>query len=126
MPSQAIALIMPSVHSGRFLAASVSSIRSTNVPPLCSAKAQLNRTDRALPTWNMPVGDGAKRTLIADPELFTAAESSPAPAGASGDNEYEHDRRCHAEGGHRPAQPEPLSEQADRKRAEAAGQRGGP
>ena len=54
--------MMPSIHSGRLRAASVSSIRSTSVPPDCRATAQLNRADRAPPTWNMPVGDGANRT----------------------------------------------------------------
>ena len=62
MPIQASAEMMPSVHSGRLRAASVSSMRSTNRPPDCSASAQLNRAERAPPTWNMPVGEGAKRT----------------------------------------------------------------
>ncbi len=64
MPIQARAEMIPSVHSGRLRAASVSSIRSTNLPPACSARAQLNSAERAPPTWNMPVGEGAKRTLI--------------------------------------------------------------
>ena len=77
MPSQAMALMMPSIHSGRLRAASVSSMRSTSVPPAhAGAKAQLNKTDLALPTWNMPVGDGAKRARTAEPELVTAAEFS--------------------------------------------------
>src|SRR5215469_732406 len=63
MPSQAIALTMPSVHSGRLREASVSSMRSTNAPPCCLANAQLNSADLADPTWNMPVGDGANLTL---------------------------------------------------------------
>src|SRR5690606_14514096 len=62
MPIQSRAEMMPSVHSGRFLEASVSSMRSTNRPPDCRASAQLYRAVRAPPTWNMPVGDGAKRT----------------------------------------------------------------
>src|SRR5712691_314370 len=62
MPSQAIALTMPSVHSGRLREASVSSIRSTNAPPRCLANAQLNSEDRADPTWNIPVGEGANLT----------------------------------------------------------------
>ena len=69
--------MMPSIHSGLFRAASVSSMRSTIVPPVCSAIAQLNRTDRAPPTWNMPVGDGANRTRTSGPQLVTASESSP-------------------------------------------------
>ncbi|GAB2832854.1 hypothetical protein GCM10022221_34560 [Actinocorallia aurea] len=40
----------------------MSSIRRTKVPPVCWAMAQLNRAERAPPTWNMPVGEGAKRT----------------------------------------------------------------
>src|SRR5512139_1844175 len=68
MPSQASARRMPSVHSGRLRDASVSSIRSTRVPPDCRAITQLNRAERAPPTWNMPVGDGAKRTRIEDEE----------------------------------------------------------
>ncbi len=51
IPNHDIAEMIPSVHSGRFLASSVSSIRSTNVPPRCRAKNQLNNADRALPTW---------------------------------------------------------------------------
>src|SRR5690606_28449698 len=64
MPIQASAEMMPSVHSGRLRAASVSSMRSTNLPPDCWASAQLYSAERAPPTWNMPVGEGAKRTLI--------------------------------------------------------------
>src|ERR1051326_312732 len=56
--------MIPSVHSGLFRAASVSSIRRTKVPPCCRAVAQLYRADRAPPTWNMPVGLGAKRTRM--------------------------------------------------------------
>jgi hypothetical protein len=41
--------------------ASVSSIRSTSAPPDCRATTQLKSADLAPPTWNMPVGDGAKR-----------------------------------------------------------------
>ena len=52
---------------GRLRAASVSSIRSTIVPPDCRANTQLNSRERALPTWNIPVGEGAKRTRSAGP-----------------------------------------------------------
>ena len=41
---------------------SVSSRRSTMVPPLWRAKSQLKMKVRALPTWRKPVGEGAKRT----------------------------------------------------------------
>src|SRR5215469_18970378 len=77
MPSHAIALTMPSIHSGLFRAASVSSIRRTKTPPSCRANAQLKSTDLALPTWNMPVGDGANRALTSEPVLVTTGESRP-------------------------------------------------
>src|SRR5664279_2267375 len=54
---------IPSTHSWRLRSASVSSMRSTNVPPDWRATNQLNSAVRALPTWKYPVGDGAKRTL---------------------------------------------------------------
>ncbi len=43
-------------------AASVSSMRNTNVPPWWRANAQLNSAVRARPTCGLPVGDGAIRT----------------------------------------------------------------
>ena len=61
MPSQSSAAMIPSVHSGRLRASSVSSIRRMNVPPCCRTKSQLNSAARALPTWKYPVGEGAKR-----------------------------------------------------------------
>ena len=53
--------MIPWVHSGRLRASSVSSIRSTNVPPRRLASAQLYSAVRAPPTWKNPVGDGANR-----------------------------------------------------------------
>src|SRR6185436_3797533 len=44
-----------------FRASSVSSMRSTNVPPSRRAMAQLYSAVRAPPTWKKPVGDGANR-----------------------------------------------------------------
>jgi hypothetical protein len=44
---------------------SVSSIRSTKVPPWPRASSQLKSAVRALPTWSLPVGLGANRTLMA-------------------------------------------------------------
>ena len=41
---------MPSIHSGRLRAASVSSMRSTSTPPDCLATTQLTSADRAPPT----------------------------------------------------------------------------
>src|ERR1019366_10635562 len=63
MPNHSSAAMIPSVHSGRLRTSSVSSMRSTNVPPYWRAKSQLNSADRAPPTWKYPVGDGANRTL---------------------------------------------------------------
>ena len=51
MPSQAMALMIPSVHSGLLRASSVSSIRRMNVPSCWRTKSQLNSAARALPTW---------------------------------------------------------------------------
>src|SRR5512144_3348669 len=53
---------------------SVSSMRNTNVPPWCRAKAQLNSAVRARPTCGLPVGDGQNLTRTAEP--------SPAGAGS--------------------------------------------
>src|ERR1700704_4109044 len=41
---------------------SVSSMRSTKVPPVCRAKAQSYSAVRMLPTCRSPLGEGAKRT----------------------------------------------------------------
>ena len=43
-------------------ATSVSSMRSTSVPPKWRAKAQLNKAVRTFPMWSEPVGDGANRS----------------------------------------------------------------
>src|SRR5256885_3466455 len=64
---------IPSVHSGRLRAASVSSIRSRNVPWCCLAKSQFWRADRAPPTWNIPVGEGAKRARTVTASTLRAA-----------------------------------------------------
>src|SRR5271167_4571648 len=61
IPSQSSAAMIPSVHSGRLRASSVSSIRRMNVPPRRRTKSQLYSAARALPTWKYPVGEGAKR-----------------------------------------------------------------
>ena len=53
--------MIPWVHSGWLRTSSVSSIRSTNVPPCCFANAQLYNAVRAPPMWKIPVGDGANR-----------------------------------------------------------------
>src|SRR5580698_8081716 len=41
---------------------SVSSIRSTNTPPVCRANAQSNSAVRMFPTCRSPLGDGANLT----------------------------------------------------------------
>src|SRR5437868_2033693 len=108
MPIQLSAERMPSVHSGRFRVASVSSMRSTKRPPVRSASAQLKSAVRAPPTWNMPVGEGAKRTRIsvtrdhlvsqgadpldADGDLVADLEGTDAGGGA-GQNDVAGDQR---------------------------------
>src|SRR4051794_25937926 len=52
---------------------SVSSMRSTNVPPSWRAASQLNSAVRALPMCSAPVGEGAKRTRIATDASFARA-----------------------------------------------------
>ena len=42
---------------------SVSSMRSTNVPPWAFANSQFTSAVRMFPTCSLPVGEGAKRTL---------------------------------------------------------------
>src|SRR5690242_9450195 len=77
MPSQSSAERIPSVHSGRLRAASVSSMRSTNVPSRCWAKTQFWRADRAPPTWNIPVGEGANRTRTVTASTLRVAQDHP-------------------------------------------------
>ena len=53
---------------------SVSSIRSTNVPPFPFAKAQQKSAVRAPPTWRCPDGLGAKRvTMVLEVELISGS-----------------------------------------------------
>ncbi len=47
-------------------ATSVSSRRSTNVPPVCRANRKLNSAVRAVPMWRGPVGLGAMRTRMSE------------------------------------------------------------
>src|SRR5260370_14200929 len=56
---------IPSVGAGGLRASSVSSIRRTKTPWCWRANSQLYSALRALPTWNIPVGEGAKRTRTA-------------------------------------------------------------
>src|SRR5262245_6829251 len=55
--------------------ASVSSMRSTNVPSLPWARSQLNSAVRALPTWSCPVGLGANRTRIQQSSVVSRQSS---------------------------------------------------
>src|SRR3712207_157898 len=75
MPIQSSAARIPSVHSGRLRAASVSSMRSTKTPPCCLANSQLCSAERAPPTWNIPVGDGANRTRTVTPPAYRSPGS---------------------------------------------------
>jgi hypothetical protein len=42
-------------------------VRNTKVPPTWRAYAQLNSAVRMSPTCGVPVGEGQKRTRVADP-----------------------------------------------------------
>src|ERR1700684_1753117 len=67
-----------STFSGVERSRSVSSMRSTKVPPLCLASSQLNRAVRAPPMCSAPVGGGAKRTRIVSVPMLIGAHVSPA------------------------------------------------
>src|SRR5262245_30695297 len=75
-PSQPSASRICSTFSGVERSLSVSSIRSTNVPPDPRARSQLYSAVRAPPTCSSPVGDGAKRTLT--PAMLIGAHVSTA------------------------------------------------
>ena len=75
MPIQSRAEMMPSIHSGRLRAASVSSMRRTKAPPGCWATIQFCSAERALPTWNIPVGEGAKRTRTVTRPAYGASQA---------------------------------------------------
>src|ERR1700709_1318538 len=70
MPSHASESMTDARPSGVLRARSVSSMRSTRVPPKCRAKAQLKRAERTLPTCRLPVGDGGNRTRTASGATF--------------------------------------------------------
>src|SRR5262245_21063704 len=61
-PSHRIESSSFAYDSSESRAASVSSMRNTNIPPTCRAYAQLNNAVRTSPTCGFPVGDGLKRT----------------------------------------------------------------
>src|SRR5215831_19626074 len=62
-PSQRRVSWAESMYSVSTRVRSVSSIRSTNVPPVERANAQSYRAVRTLPTCRSPLGEGANRTL---------------------------------------------------------------
>src|SRR4249919_1595620 len=66
-PSQRSVSWAESMYSGSTRVRSVSSIRSTNVPPVERANAQSYRAVRTLPTCRSPLGEGANRTLTPPP-----------------------------------------------------------
>ena len=78
MPSHLRSVSTASSLSRVLRAASVSSTRSTSLPPTCLAKSQLKSAVRAPPTCRLPVGDGAKRTRTSRPSV-----SAPAVFGLS-------------------------------------------
>src|ERR1700733_15588859 len=61
-PSQRSVSSAEAMYSGVTRLWSVSSIRSTKVPPVCRANAQSYSAVRMLPTCRSPLGEGAKRT----------------------------------------------------------------
>jgi hypothetical protein len=63
MPSHLRPSSTPSSDSLVLRSRSVLSILSTNVPPYLRAKSMLYRAVRAVPTWQLPVGEGAILTL---------------------------------------------------------------
>src|SRR5215471_15803502 len=62
-PSQRSVSCAEAMYSGFTLVTSVSSIRSTNTPPVARANAQSYRAVLMLPTCRSPLGEGANRTL---------------------------------------------------------------
>src|SRR6516164_5725140 len=62
-PSQRSVSWAEPMYSGVTRVRSVSSIRSTNVPPVERANAQSYSAVRTLPTCRSPLGEGANRTL---------------------------------------------------------------
>src|SRR5580693_8202490 len=61
-PSQRSVSSADAMYSAVTLVWSVSSMRSTNVPPVRRANAQSYSAVRMLPTCRSPLGDGANRT----------------------------------------------------------------
>src|SRR5215472_18292732 len=72
-PSQRSVSWADSMYSGVTRVWSVSSIRSTNRPPVERANAQSYRAVRTLPTCRSPLGEGANRTLTPPPSPGAAS-----------------------------------------------------
>ena len=52
-----------------------------NDPPLWRANSQLNKADRAFPTWSEPVGAGANRQrTVSGIYVATGFDSEPTPS----------------------------------------------
>src|SRR5215510_143654 len=79
-PSQRRVSWAESMYSGSTRVRSVSSIRSTNVPPVEWANAQSYRAVRTLPTCRSPLGEGANRTLTPPGPAPSRRAPPPGPA----------------------------------------------
>src|SRR5215470_14037628 len=79
-PSQRSVSWAESMYSGSTRVRSVSSIRSTNVPPVERSNAQSYRAVRTLPTCRSPLGEGANRTLTPPGPAPSRRSPSPGPA----------------------------------------------
>src|SRR5690606_27085292 len=81
-PSQSSPSMMASIAACVERARSVSSIRSSALPPWWRAKSQLNSAVRAPPICRKPVGEGAKRATTGrrpvDPPALLALAFVPA------------------------------------------------
>src|SRR5262249_46166054 len=78
-PSQRSVSWAESMYSGVTRVRSVSSIRSTNCPPVERANAQSYRAVRTLPTCRSPLGEGANRTLTPPGPAPSRPPPGPAP-----------------------------------------------
>ena len=116
-----------SIASGFSRCSSVSSMRSTSVPPRRRAYSQLYRAVRTPPTWRSPVGDGQKRTRGATGNsayrlrrcesaltLGPREASRPRSTGASRStaSRSRSSRPARAPGAHRPTRPRTSSSSA--------------
>src|SRR5579859_7519493 len=70
-PSQSRSSRIASTNASVERARSVSSRRSRNLPPTCRAASQQTSAVRILPTCSRPVGEGAKRVMVGNPDVMT-------------------------------------------------------